>query len=217
MKTKTWHAVATSAKHWTHQQPSSHIPLASLSSIRNHLPTSINTDNRNKNDNKDDNKATPLITCTHHHSKKLSLSSSSALYLPIYKQPSTSSYRSFSTSSNRLSTSSSSLKAASPAFQLPEQQQDHHILHHHKSLPLLDFFSKAYAKPVPSYIFAHGASGFAKNRHRYTTPDNNANSNSNNENYYYSTQIGEDAYFRRSDALGVADGVGGWAGVSGNL
>ncbi|CAO3656787.1 unnamed protein product [Mucor hiemalis] len=180
-------------------QPPSHIyqqSLASLSSIRSHLPTSINSDNQKKHDNK-----SSLIT---NHSKK----SSSSLYLPLYKQPS-SAYRSFSTSSSRLSSSSTSLSAASPAFRLPEQE--HHILHHHKSLPLLDFFSKAYAKPIPSYIFAHGASGFAKNRHRYTTPDNKAIDK--NENYY-STQIGEDAYFRRSDALGVADGVGGWAGVS---
>ncbi|KAI8639769.1 phosphatase 2C-like domain-containing protein [Parasitella parasitica] len=80
---------------------------------------------------------------------------------------------------------------------------------HHKSLPLLNFFSKSYAKAVPSYIFAHGASGFAK-RQRYTTPDLIKNRNE----HYYSIQIGEDAYFRRSDALGVADGVGGWQGVT---
>ena len=29
------------------------------------------------------------------------------------------------------------------------------------------------------------------------------------------TQVGEDAYFLRSDSLGVADGVGGWAGRPG--
>lgn len=121
-------------------------------------------------------------------------------YCPLYKQPS--SRRSFS--------SSGLVSAASPEIQLPEQ---HHLpLSHHKSLPLFDFFSKSYAKPIPSYIFAHGASGFAKRRTRYTTPDNKTRID--NE-HYYSIQIGEDAYFRRSDALGVADGVGGWAGVSG--
>lgn len=87
-------------------------------------------------------------------------------------------------------------------------QEYHHPQQHR--LPLLDFFSKAYAKPSPSYIFVHGASGFAKRQH-YTTPDSLKKAN----DYYYSTQIGEDAYFRRSDALGVADGVGGWAGESG--
>lgn len=121
-------------------------------------------------------------------------------YCPLYKQPSR---RSFS--------SSSLIPAASPELQLPEQS--HHLpLSHHKTLPLFDFFSKSYAKAIPSYIFAHGASGFAKSRNRYTTPDNKIRLH--NE-HYYSIQIGEDAYFRRSDALGVADGVGGWAGVSG--
>ncbi|KAI9001993.1 phosphatase 2C-like domain-containing protein [Gaertneriomyces semiglobifer] len=32
---------------------------------------------------------------------------------------------------------------------------------------------------------------------------------------YFSVQVGEDAYFVRSDSLGVADGVGGWAQVKG--
>ncbi|KAI9088336.1 phosphatase 2C-like domain-containing protein [Phlyctochytrium arcticum] len=32
---------------------------------------------------------------------------------------------------------------------------------------------------------------------------------------YLSVQVGEDAYFVRSDSLGVADGVGGWAQVKG--
>ena len=30
-----------------------------------------------------------------------------------------------------------------------------------------------------------------------------------------SVQVGEDAYFIRSDSLGVADGVGGWSGKKG--
>ena len=30
-----------------------------------------------------------------------------------------------------------------------------------------------------------------------------------------SVQVGEDAYFLRSDSLGVADGVGGWSGQAG--
>ncbi|KAJ3098869.1 hypothetical protein HDU97_003682 [Phlyctochytrium planicorne] len=29
--------------------------------------------------------------------------------------------------------------------------------------------------------------------------------------HYYSTQVGEDAYFIRHDSMGVADGVGGWS------
>lgn len=123
-------------------------------------------------------------------------------YCPLYKQPF---FRSFSTNE---------CIRASPQVQLPEQI--HPIpLSHPKSLPLFDFFSKSYAKPIPSYIFAHGASGFAKRRTRYTTPDHQKKQLQNE--HYYSIQIGEDAYFRRSDALGVADGVGGWGGVSGNI
>lgn len=137
---------------------------------------------------------TPLAPCSALHTH--------LTYYPIYKQPP---HRSFS---------SSTVSTASPQLELPERQI-HLPLNHHKSLPLFDFFSKSIAKPTPSYIFAHGASGFAKSRHRYTTPDNKQFINKNNE-HYYSIQIGEDAYFRRSDAIGVADGVGGWTGVSGN-
>ncbi|KAG0180131.1 hypothetical protein DFQ29_001193 [Apophysomyces sp. BC1021] len=60
------------------------------------------------------------------------------------------------------------------------------------------------AKQKPSYIFAHAASGYPK---RGRKPAVLADSNR-----YLSVQIGEDAYFRRLDALGVADGVGGWRG-----
>ncbi|GAA5813107.1 hypothetical protein MFLAVUS_006576 [Mucor flavus] len=135
---------------------------------------------------------TPLAPCSALHTH--------LTYYPLYKQPP---HRSFS---------SSTVSTASPQLELPDKQI-HLPLNHHKSLPLFDFFSKSIAKPTPSYIFAHGASGFAKRRHRYTTPDNKQFINKNNE-HYYSIQIGEDAYFRRSDAIGVADGVGGWTGVS---
>ncbi|KAG0742059.1 hypothetical protein G6F57_006539 [Rhizopus arrhizus] len=72
-------------------------------------------------------------------------------------------------------------------------------------LPLFDYF--AHPKQAPSYTFLHGASGFAK-KPSYTTPD------TKKRDHYLSTQVGEDAYFIRSDALGVADGVGGWSGVT---
>lgn len=72
-----------------------------------------------------------------------------------------------------------------------------------QQLPVVDYFSRP--SSTPSYTLSHGASGFAKNR-RYTTPDVKRK-----RNHYCSVQIGEDAYFRRSDALGVADGVGGWS------
>lgn len=71
----------------------------------------------------------------------------------------------------------------------------------HNNLPMNDVF----LQPA-SYTLAHGASGFAKNQ-SYVTPDIKKREN------YHSVQIGEDAYFRRSDAIGVADGVGGWSNV----
>ncbi|KAI8140827.1 phosphatase 2C-like domain-containing protein [Fennellomyces sp. T-0311] len=76
-------------------------------------------------------------------------------------------------------------------------------LSYHKQLPLFDFF--AAAKPKPSYLFASGATGFAKR----------GRSTHGASEHYQSTQVGEDAYFVRADALGVADGVGGWAGTLG--
>ncbi|KAG0183067.1 hypothetical protein DFQ28_004649 [Apophysomyces sp. BC1034] len=71
-----------------------------------------------------------------------------------------------------------------------------------KTLPMFDFFAQPKLKP--SYNFSHGASGFAK-RGRQTQ---------SNE-CYQSVQVGEDAYFYRADAIGVADGVGGWVGTAG--
>ncbi|KAI8068526.1 phosphatase 2C-like domain-containing protein [Gongronella butleri] len=77
-------------------------------------------------------------------------------------------------------------------------------------LPLYDFFQKN-PSDRPNFVFAHGASGFAKRRtklHRkpYHLPQQ--------DDLIYSEQMGEDAFFRRNDAIGVADGVGGWAGTN---
>ncbi|KAI9012131.1 phosphatase 2C-like domain-containing protein [Phycomyces nitens] len=73
----------------------------------------------------------------------------------------------------------------------------------HKSLDLIDFFAKSNEKSKPSYVFAHGAAGFAK-KGRPVLEDRGD---------YRSVQVGEDAYFQRVDGLGVADGVGGWSGA----
>ncbi|KAL0076896.1 phosphatase 2C-like domain-containing protein [Phycomyces blakesleeanus] len=69
-----------------------------------------------------------------------------------------------------------------------------------KPLPMIDFF--ATQKPKPSYCFSHGASGHAKRGRQTKTIQ---------DNYYKSRQVGEDALFLRHDAIGVADGVGGWS------
>ncbi|KAG1468165.1 hypothetical protein G6F56_003997 [Rhizopus delemar] len=71
-----------------------------------------------------------------------------------------------------------------------------------KSLPLFDFF--ATQKPKVSYTLGHGAAGFAKRRGSNSKPAQSSH-----------VQVGEDAYFRRSDAIGVADGIGGWANTAG--
>ncbi|KAG0237959.1 hypothetical protein BGW42_008059 [Actinomortierella wolfii] len=71
------------------------------------------------------------------------------------------------------------------------------------------FPQPVFQKTRHNYIFSHGASGFAKNPNRppILTPEE--------DQAYFSVQVGEDSYFRRHDALGVADGVGGWSGTSG--
>ncbi|KAG0737968.1 hypothetical protein G6F57_007818 [Rhizopus arrhizus] len=74
---------------------------------------------------------------------------------------------------------------------------------HSKCLPLFDFF--AATKPKISYIMGHGAAGFAKKRHLMPSIPMHSSH----------VQVGEDAYFRRSDAIGVADGIGSWANVAG--
>lgn len=73
-----------------------------------------------------------------------------------------------------------------------------------KTLPLYDFFAET--KPKPSYLLSHGASGFAKRRDQATDAVQQDD---------FVVQVGEDAYFRRADALGVSDGVGGWSGTPG--
>lgn len=196
MKSKAWLTVTSAAKHQLSQHQQNLLcqqSLPAITSIRPYLSSSNTTaiDSAPPNVNNNDTNQTPM---NREQIRNMAVAAA-AHYYPIYNQPSYKQKRFFR---------SSATYSQSNALAFHEESQ------HHKALPLLNFFSKSYAKPVPSYIFAHGASGFAK-RQRYTTPDLNKNRNE----HYYSIQIGEDAYFRRSDALGVADGVGGWTGVSG--
>ncbi|KAG0267370.1 hypothetical protein BG011_006787 [Mortierella polycephala] len=71
------------------------------------------------------------------------------------------------------------------------------------------FFDQPFQNMRHNYVFTHGASGFAKN------PSKPSTLTPEEESAYFSVQVGEDSYFRRHDALGVADGVGGWSGTSG--
>ncbi|KAI8059954.1 phosphatase 2C-like domain-containing protein [Gilbertella persicaria] len=77
-----------------------------------------------------------------------------------------------------------------------------------KPLPMFDFFAQS--KPKPSFKLGHGAAGFAKRRQKSISV--------HTFNSYTSmgAQVGEDAYFRRSDAIGVADGIGGWSETAGS-
>ncbi|KAG0004679.1 hypothetical protein BGZ80_009673 [Entomortierella chlamydospora] len=73
----------------------------------------------------------------------------------------------------------------------------------------MSFFDQPFQSTRRNYVFAHGASGFAKNPGKVPTltPEE--------DRAYHSVQVGEDSYFVRHDALGVADGVGGWSNTTG--
>ncbi|KAI8339036.1 phosphatase 2C-like domain-containing protein [Chlamydoabsidia padenii] len=79
-----------------------------------------------------------------------------------------------------------------------------------RNMYLLQLYSHyhymTFLQQKPDYIFAHGASGFAKRRQQskrrsYHPP----------QHHFYSEQMGEDAFFRRNDSFGISDGVGGWS------
>lgn len=98
-------------------------------------------------------------------------------------------------------------KSISPSALNNHRMYEYTQLNNTKSLPLFDFFAQS--KPQPSFKLGHGAAGFAKKRY------NNAPVNTFNSYTSVSSQVGEDAYFRRSDAIGVADGIGGWSNTEG--
>lgn len=75
-------------------------------------------------------------------------------------------------------------------------------------LSVVDYFDPALIPHKPAYIFNHAASGFAKQGRTITLSPEDSNR-------YFSVQVGEDSYFKRYNALGVADGVGGWRNHSG--
>jgi hypothetical protein len=98
-------------------------------------------------------------------------------------------------------------KSISPSA-LNTHQYNSLLQQQQKSLPLFDFFAQNKVKE--SFVLGHGASGFAKKRYNNTPVYTNTSHSS------VSAQVGEDAYFRRSDAIGVADGIGGWHDTAGN-
>ncbi len=58
-----------------------------------------------------------------------------------------------------------------------------------------------------SLIFKHGIGGAPKQK------SSRFKKNIKGFDLNTSIQVGEDAYFTRQDAMGVADGVGGWSDV----
>ncbi|KAI8059868.1 phosphatase 2C-like domain-containing protein [Gongronella butleri] len=76
------------------------------------------------------------------------------------------------------------------------------------NLALIDFFDPDLSRPPLHFTLSCGIAGFPKAGKPVDEHDSDAS-------IYTSYQIGDDAYFQRKDALGVADGVGGWRSHTG--
>ncbi|GAA5888580.1 hypothetical protein JCM16303_000879 [Sporobolomyces ruberrimus] len=88
------------------------------------------------------------------------------------------------------------------------------------------FGSSSLATPFRgNLVFRNGAYGIPKNTSQHTRTSSSAkgkekerqplDSDLESGEHCLSVSVGEDAYFLRSDSLGVADGVGGWSGHAG--
>jgi hypothetical protein len=95
-------------------------------------------------------------------------------------------------------------KSIPPTAVVSQHNYEYSPMIYSKTLPVVDFFAQAKSKP--SYKLNHGAAGFAKRRPLKTNVTRHSRMVS---------QVGEDAYFRREDAIGVADGIGGWSDTEG--
>ncbi|KAI8903414.1 phosphatase 2C-like domain-containing protein [Powellomyces hirtus] len=72
---------------------------------------------------------------------------------------------------------------------------------------IFEIFEKSQPTTRRTFQFAHAASAMPKNPKRRVALET--------ADEFLSVQVGEDAYFMRSDAMGVADGVGGWSQYKG--
>ncbi|GAA5812476.1 hypothetical protein MFLAVUS_005932 [Mucor flavus] len=72
------------------------------------------------------------------------------------------------------------------------------------NLNVIDFFHPSLSSTLFHYTLNLGVSGYPKSGK--VPPE----TQQQDDLIYSSTQVGDDAYFKRHDALGVADGVGGW-------
>lgn len=90
---------------------------------------------------------------------------------------------------------------------LAEKEADVAWLERHDTPSIFDLFDNSSTeRPRKSYVFGYGSSALPKKSNLKTIYG---------DSQYLSGQAGEDAFFVRSDALGVADGVGGWASIKG--
>ncbi|KAG0737456.1 hypothetical protein G6F57_010716 [Rhizopus arrhizus] len=69
------------------------------------------------------------------------------------------------------------------------------------NLNVIDFFHPSLSSNSYRYTLQLGVSGYPKRGKVVESQD---------DGIYSSVQVGDDAYFKRHDALGIADGVGGW-------
>ncbi|CAO3623821.1 unnamed protein product [Mucor hiemalis] len=99
---------------------------------------------------------------------------------------------------------SCSQSAAAAASQQQQQQQQEVHERARSNLNVIDFFHPSLSSTLFHYTLNLGVSGYPKSG---KIP---SETQEQDDLIYSSTQVGDDAYFKRHDALGVADGVGGW-------
>jgi hypothetical protein len=85
-----------------------------------------------------------------------------------------------------------------------QQQQQEQQQQQRTNLNVIDFFHPSLSSTLFHYTLNLGVSGYAKSGKKPSETQQQ------DDVIYSSTQVGDDAYFKRQDALGVADGVGGW-------
>lgn len=107
----------------------------------------------------------------------------------------------------------SSRSAAVPASPqaLHQQQQQQEQQQQRTNLSVIDFFHPSLSSTLFHYTLNLGVSGYPKSGKQPSETQQQ------DDLVYSSAQVGDDAYFKRHDALGVADGVGGWRSHKGIL
>ncbi|SCV68449.1 BQ2448_570 [Microbotryum intermedium] len=115
------------------------------------------------------------------------------------------------------STFSSSAPVAASSGAAALFSSDHARSFPHHALPSFFGTSLSIARRS-NLVFRNGAYGIPKagrEKDLATKGKEKADGETGELDHYLSVSIGEDAYFLRTDSLGVADGVGGWSGHAG--